>query len=72
MVLIEKFAMMAHTELSHFVLDVRKTSKTSSFFHHLYQILVFQLLGDVQSVLHELTKANILNYLKVTLWQMKE
>jgi len=52
MVLVDEFAVMAHAEFVHLVLNISEASQTCSFLHHLDHVFVFQFEGYVAPVLH--------------------
>lgn len=58
---VKKLAMMAHVESGHLLLDLLNAGETSSLLHHLNHALILQLSSDVQSILQQLAKTNILN-----------
>jgi len=59
--------MMTHVELGHLVLNLGDACQTGSFFHHLDHTLVFHFGGNVATVLHQFSKANVLNDNLITL-----
>lgn len=58
---IKELAMMTHVESPHLLLDLLNAGEASSLFHHLNNALVLEFSRDVQTILHQLSKANILN-----------
>ena len=68
----EKFAMVAHVESRHLMLYFCDTGQTGSFFHHLHDVSALQSLRYCVTILHQLSKANVLYKEIFTLWQMKE